>query len=136
MAQAPDLFLWDHPVSSDAQKVRIALRKKRIPFKFETPKHAGTGDKSALDAHFTEGNLRMEVPVLIDGDSRITDSTTILEYLEDKYPNPKLRPDSPRQRARARMLEEVCDSQYEAINWGLSEVQNWRRGDAASAAKL
>ncbi|KAI1610841.1 thioredoxin-like protein [Exophiala viscosa] len=133
---AQELFLWDHPVSSYAQKVRIALREKKIPFKLETPRGIGNGDKAAVPSNFSEHNMRLEVPLLIDGDFKITDSTIILEYLEDKYPETPLLPRSPRERARARMIEEVCDSQYEALNWGVSEVTNFERAHGEQAAKL
>ncbi|MCJ1471557.1 hypothetical protein MMC13_000197 [Lambiella insularis] len=133
---AQELFLWDHPVSSYAQKVRIALREKNIPFKFETPNGAGSGNKAAMDSSFSERNLRLEIPLLIDGGFKISDSTIILDYLEDKYPEIPLRPDSPRERARARMIEEVCDSQYEALNWAMGEVNAFRRAEGEMAAKL
>jgi glutathione S-transferase len=44
-------------------------------------------------------------------------------------------PASARDRARVRMIEELCDTYYEAINWGLMEVQAWKRvtGDTAAA---
>ena len=34
-----------------------------------------------------------------------------------------------------RMIEDVCDTYYEAINWGLMEVRAWKRvtGDQAAA---
>lgn len=36
-------------------------------------------------------------------------------------------------RARARLVEEVCDSQYEAINWGWGEILWFRRATGALA---
>jgi glutathione S-transferase len=111
---AQELFLWYHPVSSYAQKVCIALREKNIPFKAQVPTGGGSGIKAVMPSSFSEGNLQLEMPVLVDVDNQIFDSTIILEYLEDKYPDIPLRPRSPLERARARMIEEVCDSQYEA----------------------
>lgn len=133
---AHQLFLWDHPVSSYAQKVRIALREKKIPFKFETPKGGGSGMKTIMDSSFSDRNLRLEMPFLIDGDFKIFDSTIILEYLDDKYPETPLRPDSPMERAKSRMIEDVCDSQYEAINWAMGEVYAFQRATEDDAAKL
>jgi len=50
-------------------------------------------------------NPKHQVPVLIDGDLEIFDSTQIFECLEDLCPNPLLWPETPQDRARARMLE-------------------------------
>src|ERR1700753_4277175 len=123
MASQSKIFLFDHPVSSYAQKVRIALREKGIPFEFNTPQNMGTGtDNEDLLA----ANPRHEVPALIDGDFKIFDSSVILAYLEEKYPEKPLLPKTPEARAKARMIEEICDTQYEAINWGFGEV-HWQQ---------
>src|SRR5262249_14779030 len=63
----------------------------------------------------------------------IFDSTIILEYIEDRWPEPPLLPETPVARARARMIEEVCDTYYEAINWAIMEIRAFGRatGDAA-----
>ncbi|KIX03504.1 uncharacterized protein Z518_07057 [Rhinocladiella mackenziei CBS 650.93] len=133
---ATELFLWDHPVSSYAQKIRIALREKGIPFKFETPKGGGSGNLATIDPKFSEGNHRIQVPTLVDGDLKIFDSTIILEYIEDKYSDVPLRPAEPAGRARARMIEDVCDSQYEAVNWGMGEIQTFQRAEGEKASKM
>jgi glutathione S-transferase len=54
-------------------------------------------------------NPKGQVPVLVDGDLTLFDSTVILEYLEDAYPTPALYPAAPRARARCRMLELAAD---------------------------
>lgn len=111
MASHPSkIFLHDHPVSSYAQKVRIALREKGIPFDHATPKGLGTGQRLP---DLAEANPRLEVPALvIDDDFKIFDSKVILGYLEDEYPETPLLPKDPKQRAQARMIEEVVDTQY------------------------
>jgi glutathione S-transferase len=76
------------------------------------------------------------VPALIDGDVRIFDSTIILEYLEDKFPSPPLLPRDPAARANARMIEELCDTLYEAVNWGLSEIRWFKRAEGEQAEKM
>jgi glutathione S-transferase len=115
MASDSKLFLHNHPVSSYAQKVRIALREKNTPLDHAVPANLGTGQDNA---DLSAANPRQEVPALVDGSTRIFDSTIILEYLEDKYPeHPLLPPRSdPAARARARMIEDVCDTHYEAVN--------------------
>jgi glutathione S-transferase len=54
-------------------------------------------------------NPKRQVPVLIDQDLEIFDSTLIGEYLEDLYPEPPLWPGEPRSRARARLVELKAD---------------------------
>jgi glutathione S-transferase/RNA polymerase-associated protein len=122
--------LYEHPFSPYVQKVKISLYEKNIPFVTEIPV-AFSG--AATD--FGKDNPRLEVPTLIDDGFPIFDSTVILEYLEDKWPKPPMLPASPRERARVRMIEDLCDTYYEAINWGLMEVQAWKRvtGDTAAA---
>ena len=127
------MLLYEHPLSSYAQKVKIALREKGLDFKAETPPALGSG---RADGQFAATSPRNEVPALIDGDAHIFDSTIILEYLEDKFPSPPLLPHEPAQRANARMIEEVCDTLYEAINWGLSEIRWFKRAEGAEAEKM
>lgn len=127
------MLLYEHPLSSYAQKVKIALREKGLDFKVETPPALGSGK---ADGVFAAASLRNEVPALIDGDARIFDSTIILEYLEDKFPSPPLLPRDPAARAQARMVEDVCDTLYEAVNWGLSEIRWFKRAEGEQAEKM
>jgi glutathione S-transferase len=60
------------------------------------------------------------IPVLIDGDLSISDSTVICEYLDDAYPGHRLYPAYPKDRARARWLEEFADTRLgDVFIWGL-----------------
>lgn len=127
------MLLYEHPLSSYAQKVKIALREKGVDFAVETPPALGSGN---ADGRFAAASPRNEVPALIDGEVRVFDSTIILEYLEDKFPAPPLLPRSPAARARARMIEDVCDTLYEAINWGLSEIRWFKRAEGAQAEAM
>ena len=130
------LFLWDHPVSSYAQKVRIALREKGIPFQAHTPQGLGSGFPKATDHAFATANPRVEVPVLVDGELEIFDSTIILEYIEEKWPEPALLPRDPAARAKARMIEDLCDTQYEGLNWAMTELDWFKRAEGEQAEKL
>ena len=127
------MLLYEHPLSSYAQKVKIALREKGLAFTVETPAALGSGK---ADGSFAAASPRNEVPALIDGDAHIFDSTIILEYLEDKFPAPPLLPRDPAARARARMIEEICDTLYEAVNWGLSEIRWFKRAEGELAEKM
>jgi glutathione S-transferase len=57
-------------------------------------------------------NPKRQVPVLIDGDLELFDSTQIFEYLEEIRPQPPLWPTSVRGRARARLLEMKSDEVF------------------------
>jgi glutathione S-transferase len=60
------------------------------------------------------------IPVLIDGDFSISDSSVICAYLDEAFPRPALFPADPKDRARARWFEEFADSRLgDAIIWGL-----------------
>jgi len=128
------LLLYDHPLSSYSQKVKIALREKGLPFESVLPEDFGTGQRGTA---FTASNPRGEVPVLlVDRQTPIFDSTVILEYIEERWPNPPLLPQDPVARATARITEEVCDTQYEAVNWGYGEILWFRRAEGELAETL
>jgi len=127
------MILYDHPLSSYSQKVKIALREKGIAFTRSLPDDFGTGRR---DTAFAAANPRGEVPVLLDGDRAIFDSTIILEYLEDRWPAPALLPADPSSRAGARMIEDICDTQYEAVNWGFGELLWFRRAEGKLGDRL
>lgn len=60
------------------------------------------------------------IPVLIDEELALTDSTVIAEYLDEAYPDPPLLPKHPKERARARWLEEFADTRLgDVFIWGL-----------------
>jgi len=127
------ITLYEHPLSPYAQKVKIALREKGEPFDAALPGGLGAGGGAGA---FAEANPRAEVPVLIDGETAIFDSTIILEYIEDRWPIPPLLPAGAADRARARMIEEVMDTHFEAINWGLGELNWFRRAEGELAQTL
>jgi glutathione S-transferase len=51
-----------------------------------------------------------KIPALEDGELRISDSSVICDYLEEKYPEHPLLPTTPELRARARWYEEYGDT--------------------------
>ncbi|HXJ32651.1 MAG TPA: glutathione S-transferase family protein [Candidatus Eisenbacteria bacterium] len=126
------LIVFEHPLSPYVQKVKIALGEKGVPFETRMPDIIGG---SNLD-EFVKLNPRLEVPTLVDGDASIFDSTIILEYIEEKWPTPALLPATPLERARARMIEEVCDTYYEAVNWALMEIRAFQRATGELADRL
>lgn len=126
------VILYEHPLSPYAQKNKIALREKGVAFEVSAPPGLGAGaneDYAAL-------NPRVEVPALEHNGCRIFDSTIIQEYIEETWPDPALMPAAPAERARHRMIEEVLDTQYEAITWGFMEIAVFRRASGELAETL
>jgi len=93
------VLLYEHPLSPYAQKVKIALAEKGVAFECRLPDFM-----SGRDDAFAAANPRLEVPALVDGDTRVFDSTIILEYIEDRWPTPPLLPAAPAERAVAATL--------------------------------
>jgi glutathione S-transferase len=71
------------------------------------------------DDRFSKLSPLRRVPVLVDGDLVITDSSVICQYLDDLQPSPPLWPADIRDRARARWLEEFADTR-------MGDVFIWR----------
>jgi len=60
------------------------------------------------------------IPVLVDGDFHVSDSSVICAYLDEAYPGHPLYPHDPRERARARWLEEYAGSRLgDLLIWDL-----------------
>jgi len=116
-------------------KVEIAAREKAIeldlvmvpfdPARGYDPKHP----------EVSRINPKRQVPVLIDGDLEIFDSTQIFEYLEDRNPSPALWPREPGARARARLLEHRSDEVYFPHVIRLMALEETPDDPAANAAR-
>ena len=62
------------------------------------------------DDRFSRLSPLRRIPVLVDGDLVLSDSSVICQYIDDKEPAPALLPSDIRDRARARWLEEFADT--------------------------
>ena len=104
--------LYSGPLSMFSAKAEIALAEKGLAYErivvgfslrdFYEPKHP----------EVLRINPKAQVPVLVDGDVEIYDSTQIFEYLEDTRPEPALWPADPAARARARLAELSSDEVF------------------------
>jgi len=102
--------LWSGKLSPFSAKVRIALAEKKLDCEIlDIPWSRKTlwGPKPAA---FLAVSPHGRVPVLIDGDVVVYDSTVICEYLEDRHPKPPLYPEGAAGRARCRQLEDEADT--------------------------
>src|SRR5687768_17691255 len=60
------------------------------------------------------------IPILIEDDFVLTDSSVICAWLDEAHPGRPLLPEGPRNRARARWLEEYADTRLgDVFIWGL-----------------
>jgi glutathione S-transferase len=71
------------------------------------------------DAAFEAMSPLRRIPVLIDGDLALCDSSVICAYLDERYPGHPLLPADIAERARARWLEEFADTR-------MGDVFIWR----------
>jgi glutathione S-transferase len=113
--------LYSGPLSLFTAKVRIALEEKGLAYeKISVPWSLA----SRYEPHHPDVvalNPKAQVPVLVDGDLAVYDSTQIFEYLEDRYPAPPLYPREVAERARCRRLEAAADEQIFPHVWDLIE---------------
>src|SRR5437870_4776213 len=103
------IALYDYPDCPFAQKVRVVLAEKDLEFDTVVI-DLRKGEQRAAD--FLKLNPYGKVPVLIDDDVVVYDSTIINEYLDDEYPNPPLMPEDSAGRARVRQFEDFCDNSF------------------------
>src|SRR5215467_14654150 len=101
--------LYTYYRSQASFRVRIALNLKGIT-REDSFLHLEKGDQFA--AAYRAINPQMVVPTLIDSDIKLFQSLAILEYLDEKYPEPPLLPADAEARAwvRGLALINVADS--------------------------
>ena len=103
------MLLYSGPLSLFSRKVEIALAEKNLAYERVMVPFSQTKGYTPKHPAVLAANPKGQVPVLIDGDVTLYDSTVIAEYLEDKYPSPSLFPREPAARARCRLLELEAD---------------------------
>ncbi|MDR3370291.1 maleylacetoacetate isomerase [Rhodoferax sp.] len=99
--------------SGTSHRLRIALNLKGLPYDYIA---VHLGKEQHLGASFKALNPQGLVPVLVDGDTTLTQSPAIIEWLEECYPTPALLPIDPVDRARVRALAAVVGCDIHPIN--------------------
>jgi glutathione S-transferase len=103
---APDLVLYGNDTWSSPYVLScfVALTEKELPFEVRTiPLHQG----AQRSASYVETSFTARVPSLVDGSFSLSESSAIVEYLEDRWPppgHPALLPRDLQRRARARQI--------------------------------
>ena len=101
-------------VSPYVRKVLACLALKGLDYEIDpiTPFYGGE--------EFERLSPLRRIPVLVDGDLALCDSSVICAYLDEAYPGRPLLPADVRDRARARWLEEYADTRLgDVFIWGL-----------------
>ena len=99
--------------SSAAFRVRIALNLKGLAYE-PAFVHLAKGEHRRPE--YAALNPQALVPVLEDGEMRLTQSLAILEYLEETHPEPPLLPKDPAGRARVRSLALLVACEIHPLN--------------------
>jgi glutathione S-transferase len=127
--------LYSGPLSLFTAKVRIALDEKALPYERI---EVGWSRERRYEPHHPDVvalNPKRQVPVLVDGEVVVYDSTQIFEYLEDRYPEPPLYPRGVVERARCRRLEAAADEIVFPHVWSLIDGGFYPSSDAAAAQR-
>jgi len=98
-----------HPNSTYARRVRLVDHEKNLGLDFQLVDMANREHRGEA---FKALNPYGRVPVLRDGDLVLYESTAILSYLEARFPEPSLTPDTIEDKARMEMLIKLCDIQF------------------------
>jgi maleylacetoacetate isomerase len=89
--------------SSASYRVRIALNLKGLGYE-QAAIHLRRGGGEQLTAAYRKVNPQALVPALEDDGRILTQSLAIIEYLEEKHPNPPLLPKDPADKALVRSM--------------------------------
>lgn len=99
-------YAWGTLRSTHASKTKIVLEEKRLPYRIE---NLPPGNLWRKPPEMTARHPLGKVPYIEENGLTLFDSTVINEYLEDRYSWPRLLPEDPIMKARARMAEQFAD---------------------------
>ncbi|MEO3388278.1 glutathione S-transferase family protein [Mesorhizobium sp. CAU 1741] len=101
--------LLSGPLSLFSRKVEIALHEKGLTFERIMVPFSQTEGYEPKHPEVLAANPKRQVPVLLDRDLAVYDSTVIIEYLEDAYPQVRLFHGTPAERAQCRLYDLFAD---------------------------
>jgi glutathione S-transferase len=100
------LALYHNEMSVCSQKVRLVLAEKRLEWE---SRHLNLRAGEHQQGWYVKLNPGAVVPTLIDGDIVVPESNVINEYLDERFPNPPLKPADPFGRAKMRLWTKQLD---------------------------
>jgi maleylacetoacetate isomerase len=110
-----ELTLYSYWRSSASYRVRMALNLKDLSYSIR-PVHLVRDGGEQLAPDYARLNPQRLVPTLVDGPSVLTQSMAILEYLDERHPDPPLLPADSAARARVRALANAIASDLHPLN--------------------
>lgn len=99
------MILLGASVSPYVRKVLVVAAEKGVKLD-----NRPINPSTSTDPQFLAASPFRKIPVLLDGDMALADSTAIVTYLEALHPQPAVLPAAPRERARAVWFEEMADT--------------------------
>jgi glutathione S-transferase len=117
------MILYGHPFSSYTWKALIPLYEKGLDFEFRILDEEHPEHWEQLRAHWPRGQM----PVLVDGDTGVFESSIIVEYLDIAYPEtPQMIPGDRKTALPARLFDRIFDCHLEAsFQAAVSEYIPW-----------
>lgn len=111
---APPVTLIGNPVSPYVRKILAICAVKGIEVAID-PITPFRGDDT-----FSAISPLRRIPVWIEGEVTLCDSSIIAQYIEETRPEPSVLPGSPKDRAKARWIEEYADTRlFDVLGWKL-----------------
>jgi glutathione S-transferase len=96
------LYVDSHWISPYAFSCFVALREKGVEFE---ARPVSLPDREHHVAEYRDRSLTGRVPALDHDGFWLAESSAIDEYIEETFPGPRLYPEGPRERARARQVQ-------------------------------
>jgi maleylacetoacetate isomerase len=100
--------------SSTSYRVRIALALKGVPYDYVAV-NIRTGEHRAAD-YVSDVNPSAVVPAIVEGDFSLGQSLAIIDWLDSKYPTPRLIPQDAEARARVLELSYLVSCDMHPVN--------------------
>ncbi|HEX4930236.1 MAG TPA: glutathione S-transferase family protein [Gaiellaceae bacterium] len=107
MGPYPPLRLYRFPFSTNVERVALALAHKGVQVESVWIDPADRSEVVRISGQEL-------VPVLVDGDLVVADSTAILEHLEERFPEPPLYPADPARRTELRLFVDWFNKVWKA----------------------
>jgi glutathione S-transferase len=106
------LVIGNKNYSSWSMRPWLALRANDIPFEeVLISLYSGEADKQRILDFSRSG----KVPILVDGNVTVWDSLAIIEHIAERFPEKRLWPEHPAQRAHARSVSAEMHSGFAAL---------------------
>ncbi len=109
-----NLKLYSRYRNSAGQRVRTALNIKGMEYEY-----IGVGADGAISKEdYREINPQGLIPTLVIDGEMVTQSTALIEFIEERFEGPSLFPEDPIARARSRAFGQVIACEMHAVGVG------------------